>query len=659
MPRSIVGGKAFSLRRTPSRQGLRTFLVLLAGVCLAMQAATQYMAWSFDFHSALGPPLFRVADCPIYPFYRGMNWLRILLGAPASAERNVTRMGMLIFAGGCLVSVLLARLCRGGRRNAAEILHGSAHWASTKDVVAAGLLSKNREPLKEGVVVGGIVAGGLLKKTLMLRHNGREHVLCFAPTRSGKGISLVLPTLLDGWRQSAFILDIKGENFALTSGYRKRELGQKILRLDFTDPTALEGHTGATFNPLEEVLPDFRFRDGVPPDLERERTFELVPSGTYVETATIQQIVSIVVDPHGKGLEDHWAKTASSLMLGCITHLLYKFRLEGRGCPGMADVLSELSRPGEDWQDVVQAWQSYPHLGIRAISDRNGEEKLVPLVHPIVAEEAQTILSKPAKEAGSVLSTVVSNLALFRDPVIARNTGRSSFRIRDLMHNDSPVSLYLIVNPNDQLRLTPLTRLIITQIVFNLVQKMDFRDGRSVEGYRHRLLLLLDEFPSLGRMELFERALGFIGGYGLKAYIIVQDLSQLYKAYTKEESIRAGCHIQVAFAPNTQETAEYLSRMLGQVTVPVKKYSESVTQGKRTVSVSLHEEKRALLDDQECRSIPGLKKNGDGDVTEPGDMLILPTGFPPIYGRQTPYFMDAEMDRRSRIPAPETSDVLL
>ena len=191
-----------------------------------------------------------------------------------------------------------------------------------------------------------------------------------------------------------------------------------------------------------------------------------------------------------------------------------------------------------DWQDVVQAWQSYPHLGIRAISDRNGEEKLVPLVHPIVAEEAQTILSKPAKEAGSVLSTVVSNLALFRDPVIARNTGRSSFRIRDLMHNDSPVSLYLIVNPNDQLRLTPLTRLIITQIVFNLVQKMDFRDGRSVEGYRHRLLLLLDEFPSLGRMELFERALGFIGGYGLKAYIIVQDLSQLYKAYTKEESIQ-------------------------------------------------------------------------------------------------------------------------
>ena len=143
MPRSIVKSKAFSLRRTSPGRRLGTVWVLLVGFCLAMQAATQYIAWSLDFHSALGPPLLQVAGCPIYPFYRGMYWLRLLLGDPASAERNVTRMGMLIFAGGCLVSIFLARLCRGRRRNAAEVLHGSAHWASTKEVVAAGLLSEN------------------------------------------------------------------------------------------------------------------------------------------------------------------------------------------------------------------------------------------------------------------------------------------------------------------------------------------------------------------------------------------------------------------------------------------------------------------------------------------------------------------------------------
>jgi type IV secretion system protein VirD4 len=137
------------------------------------------------------------------------------------------------------------------------------------------------------------------------------------------------------------------------------------------------------------------------------------------------------------------------------------------------------------------------------------------ITHPIVAEEAQTLLNKPDKEAGSVLSTVVSNLALFRDPVVSKNTSRSSFRIRDLMHHDSPVSLYLIVSPTDQLRLTPLTRLVITQIIFTLANHREFADGRSVDGYKHRLLLLLDEFPSLGRLDLFEKALGFIGGYGL------------------------------------------------------------------------------------------------------------------------------------------------
>jgi len=98
--------------------------------------------------------------------------------------------------------------------------------------------------------------------------------------------------------------------------------------------------------------------------------------------------------------------------------------------------------------------------------------------------------------------------------------------------------------------------------------------------YRYRLKRLLDEFPSLGKMDLFERALGFIGGYGLKSYIIVQGLPQLFKAYGKDESIRVGCHIQVAFAPNDLETCEYLSKSTGQMTILKENYSESLQEGK-------------------------------------------------------------------------------
>jgi type IV secretion system protein VirD4 len=522
-----------------------------------------------------------------------------------------------------------------------------------KEIRDAGLLDKEGKPFKEGVVVGGVQVG---KEIRMMRHNGREHVLCYAPTRSGKGISLVLPTLLDGWRESVFVLDIKNENCSLRAGYRSKALGQKILKLDFADPDAVSKGTSATFNPLEEVRLDFTFEPGkhLPdPNDPEGAIFKLVPSGTNDETATIQQIISIIIDPNGKGMSDHWEKTASSFMLGAVTHLLYKFRMERRGVPGIADVLTELSKPGIPWRKVVEAWQEYPHLGYEEITRPNGEKAVIPLVHPIVAQEAQSILNKPDEEAGSVLSTVISNMGLFRDPVVARNTSKSSFRIRDLMNHDSAVSCYLVVNPNDQLRLMPLTRLVLTQIIFTLAAKMDFKDGRSSEGYKHRLLLLLDEFPSLGKMDLFERALGFIGGYGLKSYIMVQGLPQLFKAYGKDESIRVGCHIQVAFAPNDLETCEYLSKSTGQMTILKENYSESFQEGKlfgsKSRQTSLQEVQRPLMTPDECRRLPGLLKNSSGDVVDAGNMLIFPAGFPAIYGSQTLYFQDKDLSSRENI----------
>jgi type IV secretion system protein VirD4 len=177
----------------------------------------------------------------------------------------------------------------------------------------------------------------------------------------------------------------------------------------------------------------------------------------------------------------------------------------------------------------------------------------------------------------------------------------------------------------------PLTRLVLTQIIFTLAARMDFK-VRSAEAYKHRLLLLLDEFPSLGRMDLFERALGFIGGYGIKSYIMVQGLPQLYKAYGKDESIRVGCHIQVAFAPNDLETCEYLSKSTGQMTVLKENFSESFQEGKlygnRSRQTSLQEVQRPLMTPDECRRLPGLLKNSSGDVIDAGNMLIFPAGFP-------------------------------
>lgn len=663
MARNEVKTRDYSFQDKKGKAGYRATAFAIFCVCIVatLQATAQFIAYRFMHHSALGWR-FHVIGHPIYPFYRAAYWLYELMRTYEETRSNVAAMSALVFAAGLLTSAFITRryLFR-SRAKSLESLHGSAHWATPDEIREAGLLDSDGKPFPEGVVVGGVRIG---KSIEMMRHNGREHILCYAPTRSGKGVSLVLPTLLDGWKQSAFVLDIKSENYHLSAGYRKHVLGHKILKLDFTDPHAISKNTSATFNPLEEVQLDYDFPEGFIPDPQNlEKTpFEMVHSPTYSETATIQQIVAVIVDPHGKGMDDHWARTASSFMLGAVTHLLYRSKLLGKGCPGISDVLSELSIPGEKWQDIVRGWQIFPHLGLREeIVD--GESEKTPVVHPIVAEEAQTLLSKPDKEAGSVLSTVVSNLALFRDPVVSKNTSKSSFRIRDLMHGDSPVTLYLVVSPTDQLRLTPLTRLIVTQIVFRLASHMEFAGGRSIEGYKHRLLLLLDEFPSLGRLELFEKALGFIGGYGLKAFIIAQGLPQLFKAYSKDEAIRVGCHIQIAFAPNDMETAEYLSRATGQMTIVKQNYSETSQDGKpfggKSRQVSLQEVQRPLMTPDECRRLPGLKKDENGDVVDPGDMLIFPSGFSCIYGRQTLYFRDTEMDRRSKIPPPEKSDNIM
>ena len=173
---------------------------------------------------------------------------------------------------------------------------------------------------------------------------------------------------------------------------------------------------------------------------------------------------------------------------------------------------------------------------------------------------------------------------------------------------------------------------------------------------------MLDEFPTLGRLDVFEGALAFIRGYGIKAYIIVQDVQQLYKAYSNFESIISNCHIRLAYAPNKLETAEWLSKMTGQTTVIKEQIS---TSGKRfgagglgQVSRSYQEVQRPLMTSDEIMRLPGPAKDNDGDILEPGEMLIFVAGHPVIRGRQILYFLDPTFSKRSQIPPPETSDVV-
>jgi type IV secretion system protein VirD4 len=257
------------------------------------------------------------------------------------------------------------------------------------------------------------------------------------------------------------------------------------------------------------------------------------------------------------------------------------------------------------------------------------------------------MLNKDDKEKSSVLSTALSFLTIFKDAALAMNTSCSDFAIDDLMMHDSPVSLYLVVPPSDKARLRPLMRLIINQIVSRRTETIAFANGTGVAGYNHRLLLLIDEFPALGKLDIVAEGLAYMAGYGLKAYLITQDLAQLQDAYGQNESIVSNCHVRIAYAPNRFETAKLLSDMCGITTVVHE--SRSFSGGRISpmlgqVSVSQQYTQRPLLTPDECMTLP------------PNESLIFMAGFQVIRGNKLKYYEIPEFDRRSKIPAPAKSD---
>jgi type IV secretion system protein VirD4 len=194
---------------------------------------------------------------------------------------------------------------------------------------------------------------------------------------------------------------------------------------------------------------------------------------------------------------------------------------------------------------------------------------------------------------------------------------------------------------------------------------MDFEHGRPVAHYRHRLLMMLDEFASLGRLPILQESLGFVAGYGIKCYLVCQDLNQLKSretGYGPDETITSNCHVQNAYPPNRIETAEHLSRLTGQTTV-VKE--QITTSGRRTaamlgqVSRTFQEVQRPLLTPDECLRMPGPRKNAEGHIEAAGDMVVYVAGFPAIYGKQPLYFKDPVFRARAAVPAPNVSDRLV
>ena len=521
MKTTIKGNYSF---RKPSKQKISKLpaVIGLILIFLSFVAGTQYFAWNVG-QNRLPNEILSYAGIKIYFPTEILEWLKLWKKTHRDMKDftdSLIVMGGCAFMGVALIAVTIRN--RNVKQDAAN-LYGSAQYAELDEIREAGLLPQKGEKGK-GVYVGGWI-NPKDGQQYYLRHNGKEHVIALAPTRSGKGVGLVIPTLLS-WEHSVVVLDIKGENWALTSGWRHQN-GHKVLRWDPTD--AIEGRS-ARYNPLAEIR-----------------------IGTVYETGDVMNVATLLVDPDGKGVDGHWEQTARSLLIGAITHVVYRARNEGR-TGNLSEVLHELT--GNGYEDMANSWKQYEHKREGDdFYDPTGKVRESPC-HPVVEQVANEMLNRAEEEASSVLSTAVAKLGLYTDPVVARNTAVSDFRIQDIMDNDSPVSLYLVLNPTNIQRLKPLVRLFISQLIFILMPEMEFSGGQMKAPYKHRLLILLDEFPALGKLGIFEQAIAYFGGWNIKAYLICQDKAQLDAAYGKDESITSNCHITVAYAPNKVETAK-------------------------------------------------------------------------------------------------------
>ena len=248
---------------------------------------------------------------------------------------------------------------------------------------------------------------------------------------------------------------------------------------------------------------------------------------------------------------------------------------------------------------------------------------------------ARELLNKSENERSGVLSTAMSFLGLYRDPVIAKVTRQCDWRIADLMESDRPVTLYLVVPPSDISRTKPLIRLILNQVGRRLTE--DLSEGSE----RQRLLLMLDEFPALGRLDFFESALAFMAGYGIKAFLIAQSLNQIEKAYGQNNAILDNCHVRVCFATNDERTAKRVSDSLGTATETraMRNYAgHRLSPWLGHLMVSRSETARALLTQGEIMQLPD------------SDEIVMLAGSHPIRAKKARYYKDRQLSSRVEPP---------
>jgi type IV secretion system protein VirD4 len=550
---------------------------LIVASLLGVVAVSYLGAYFFLLFLNLTPTQATPLTLPRYAYYYWDNrQVRSrLVGASALA---------LLIVGGMALIVALPK-----RRS----LHGDARWARARHIRRAGLLSDQ-----------GIILGRYKNRYLVLP--GQTGVILAAPPRSGKGVSCVVPNLLN-WPGSVLVLDIKKENWALTAGYRSL-----FSEVYLFDPFSADGRT-ARWNP-----------------------FTYVSDNPHLRIDDVQRIATMLCQ-EAPGADPFWVKSARSLFVGIALYLFERRDYERayNNNPAhkepmpvvpvtVGEVLRQAMASDEEgfskhWKRIIEGW---------AAIGKPLSPQCVSLIMDVVDLATQT--------ASSVRKTFTSQLDLWLNPLLDMATAESDFDLRDL--RKKKIAVYLGIKPRDFERLQVVMNVFFQQAIGE--QTAELPENNPLLKYQ--LLVVLDEFTAVGRLPVLLTSIAFVPGYNVRPLMVIQTPSQLDEVYGQNgrKIMLKTLAARIIFPPNDMEDARNVSEELGYTTV--KSRSRTVPGmggGKRSPSTNVSDQRRALMLPQEIKEMPADRQ------------LLFVEHVLPVKCHKIRYFNDPIFKKRL-LPAP-------
>ena len=456
-------------------------------------------------------------------------------------------------------------------------LHGEARFATSSEVQEAGYFAQE-----------GLILGKFNGKFLMM--DAAKFVMLIAPTRSGKGVGTIIPNLLN-WNQSVIVVDIKGENFDVTSGFRSKH-GQQVFKFAPFD----ENFQSHCWNPLSYVSRDEKYVVG-----------EL-------------QSIGYMLYPKKEGDGAFWNDGARNLFVGVSLYCM-----ESGYTLTIGEVLRRSSgngRPKEFWQGVLDS----------AVA-ANGQ----PLSNHC-RESISQFVSNSDNTLTSILSTFNAPLGAFTNPAVDAATSSDDFDLRDIRRRK--MSIYVVIPPNRLAEASLIINLFFSVAIDQNTKTLPEKDP----SLKYLALLVLDEFPALGRVDKYVKSIGYIAGYGLRSMMIAQSMSQLQDRdlYGEEGSrtLATNHMVQIIYAPREQKDAQEYSEILGYYGLNSTSKGVSRGRGSVTNSENSSEQKRALMMPQELREMG------------PERVIVLTDSCKAIFGDKIKYYTDVKLKERVMPPTP-------